>query len=256
MTEGLSKLEKDIYGAICRRDGIKASEIALQLGVKRHEVNACLFSSALMREFCYRDEDARWYGMIRHRRPYDALYDFSGWYGTVREFLLLDEENFMTELTEGCQRIARSLNDARGVIHSFRDCREVMISLSDDLREMSGEPFEDWEIAFEVRFNRARYIRVYADVLLICNGHVFSLEFKMKDKVLEEDLEQSVKYVPYLQIIFGEDMKITPALVLTGAEGIFEHKDISCGEGRMNGIICSRDMLFNVLDEQLMFLIQ
>ena len=251
-----TQLEKEIYGIICRKDGIKASEIARLLGAQRHEVNVCLYRSALMREFCYKDEKDYWYGLIRHRRPFSALYDFSGWYGTVREFLMLDEEHFMNELTEGCQRIGRVLNDTRGVLHSFRDCREVMVSLFRDMKEMSDEPFDDWEIAFEVRFNRARYIRVYADVLLICDGHVFSLEFKMKNEVLQEDLEQSVKYVPYLQVLFGEAFTVTPALVLTGAEGIYEHVTVECAGERQDGIICSRDLLFNVPDEQLRFLMQ
>ena len=39
-------------------------------------------------------------------------------------FLSLTEGEWMDELMKGCQRIGRNLNDTRGLLHSFRDCRE------------------------------------------------------------------------------------------------------------------------------------
>ena len=58
-----------------------------------------------------------------------------------------------------------------------------------------GESCLGWEIAFELRLKRARHVRIYADVLVITEDRVFSLEFKMKDKIdPDEALEQAAKY--------------------------------------------------------------
>ena len=46
---------------------------------------------------------------------------------------------------------------------------------------------EEREICFELRIKRAKWIRTYADVLVITNDKVFSLEFKMKDKADPEE---------------------------------------------------------------------
>ncbi|MBR4428616.1 MAG: helix-turn-helix domain containing protein, partial [Clostridia bacterium] len=83
-------------------------------------------------------------------------------------------------------------------------------------------------------------------------NRVFSLEFKMKDAVVREEVMQAAKYVPYLEIVFGPDYEVIPALVLTGAEEIFEFVPI----GKSDYIlpVCSGDMLFNVFDEYLGFL--
>ena len=128
-----------------------------------------------MRELCWQDEDHCWHGILRQARPHSGLQEFSGWYGPVRDFLALDEEGWLAQLTEGCRNIGRSLSDARGLLHSFRDCRGQMLSLFGDLREMLGESCLDWELVFELRLKRARYVRIYADVLVVTEDRVFSL---------------------------------------------------------------------------------
>ena len=170
----------------------------------------------------------------------------------VSEFLELTEDEWMDRMTEGCQRIGRNLNDTRGLLHSFRDCREQMVGLFHDLREMMGEGCLDWEIAFEFRLKRARYVRIYADVLVITENRVFSLEFKMKDKVDPDEVSQAAKYLPYLEIVFGTDYEVIPALVLTAANELFEFASI--GKSDFILPVCSGDMLFNVFDEYLGFL--
>ena len=57
----------------------------------------------------------------------------------------------MAKLTEGCVNIGCNLNDTHGLLHSFRDCRETMLALFRDLREMLGENCLDWELAFGLR---------------------------------------------------------------------------------------------------------
>lgn len=245
------QLERKVCAAICQSNGIRAREIAAQLKLDRGTVNHILYASPLLKELCYQDRDYRWHGIIRQTRPHSGLFEFSGYYGLVSEFLDLSEEAWLESLIDGCQRIGRSVNDT-GLFHSFRDCREQMARLFEDLVDMIGASCLDWEIAFEFRLKRARHIRIYADVLVITEDKVFSLEFKMKDAVLQEEVSQAAKYVPYLEIVFGPDYEVIPALVLTAAKETFDFVSIGGSDAILP--VCSGDMLFNVFDEYLGFL--
>ena len=245
-------VEQRVCAAICRGDGLKAREIARQLGLDRAAVNRALYASPLLKELCYQDADSRWHGIIGQGRPHSGLFEFSGYYGTVSEFLSLSEDAWFSRLTEGCERIGRSLNDRRGLFHSFRDCREQMARLFGDLRAMLGDACEGWEIAFEFRLKRARFVRIYADVLVITEDRVFALEFKMKDAVDPLEVAQAAKYVPFLEIVFGPHYEVIPALVLTGARELFDFVPI--GESDAVLPVCSGNMLFNVFDEYMGFL--
>ena len=251
-TELFPENELQVYSLIARNDGIKARDIAKTLGLDRTEVNRMLVSSALMRELCYQDREYAWHALERQQAPYEGLYEFSGWYGTVREFLRENEEEWLQELEEGCKRIGRSLNDRRGLIHSFKDCRETMRTLFGDLQSMADLSVENWEIAFELRFNLRRFIRIYADVLVIAGDRVFSLEFKMKDRTDPDEVLQAAKYAPYLEVLFGRNTEVFPALVLTGATELFAYEPI----GKTDYVlpVCSGDMLFNVFNEYMGFL--
>ena len=244
--------EQGIYSLISVSDGIMAKDIAAGLGMTRREVNRLLFSSALMRELCFQDSDFRWHALIRQAPVHEGLYEFSGWYGTVREFMASGESEWLSSLEDGCRRIGRSLNDTRGLIHSFLDCRTVMRSLFEDLSGMADSSFLNWEIVFELRINRSRMIRIYADVLVIAPGKVFSLEFKMKSAVDPVEVLQAAKYVPYLEVIFGPRFDVYPALVLTSASDFFDFVPI--GNTDMLLPVASGDMLFNVFNEYLGFL--
>ena len=237
---------------ISRGDGLKAREIAARLGLHHTDVSRLLFSAPLMRELCYQDREYRGHAVIRQAFPHEGLREFSGWYGSVREFLAEPEERWMAELTEGCRRVGRNLNDTRGLLHSFRDCGETMRNLFRDLGEMTDGGFGDWELAFEFRLNRARWIRIYADVLLITRERVFSLEFKMKKEADPDEVRQAAKYCPYLEIVFGSRYDILPALVLTGASDRFDFVPIGDTDSVLP--VCSGEMLFNVLNEYMGFL--
>ena len=244
--------ERAVCAAICRSDGIRAREIAKDLGLDHTTVNRVLYSSPLMRELCWQDGEHRWHGILRQARPHSGLREFAGYYGLVGEFLALDEEAWLAALTEGCRNIGRSLSDARGLLHSFRDCREQMVRLFTDLKEMLGESCLNWEIAFELRLKRARYVRIYADVLVVTEDRVFSLEFKMKSDPEHEEVLQAAKYTPYLEIMFGPDYEVIPVLVLTRARDRFEFVGIGSADALLP--VCSGDMLFNVFNEYLGFL--
>ena len=244
--------ERAVCAAICRSGGIRAREIAKDLGLDHTTVNRVLYSSPLMRELCWQDGEHRWHGILRQARPHSGLREFAGYYGLVGEFLSLDEEAWLAALTEGCRNIGRSLSDTRGLLHSFLDCREQMLALFSDLREMLGESCLGWEVAFELRLKRARYVRIYADVLVVTEDRVFSLEFKMKSDPEHEEVLQAAKYTPYLEIMFGPDYEVIPVLVLTRARDRFEFVGIGSADALLP--VCSGDMLFNVFNEYLCFL--
>ena len=245
-------IQRRICAEICRRDGIRAREIARDLNLDHGTVNHLLYASPLMKELCWQDRDYRWHGIVRQERPHLGLQEFAGYYSTVGDFLDLSEEQWLTKLTEGCTNIGRNLNDTLGLIHSFRDCREQMLGLFRDLLELAGDGCLNWEIAFELRLKRSKHVRIYADVLVITEDRVFALEFKMKDKVEPDEVLQSAKYVPYLEIVFGKDYEIIPVLVLTAARELFCYVPI----GKTDAVlpVCSGDMLFTAFDEYLGFL--
>lgn len=244
--------DREICALICRLDGIKAKEIAKELNIDRQEVNHILYSSPLMKELCWQDRDYLWHGIMRQDRPHVGLQEFAGYYDTAEHFLQLSEEEWLTQLMEGCTNIGRSLSDTRGLFHSFRDCREQIVNLFSDLKDMVGERCLAWELAFELRLKRSRHVRVYADVLVITEDRVFSLEFKMKDKVNPEEVLQAAKYSPYLEIMFGPEYEVIPVLVLTAAQETFDFAPIGNTDAVLP--VCSGDMLFNVFDEYLGFL--
>ncbi len=244
-----------IYETICRHDGIKAKDIARETGIEKTEINRLLYGVPFIRELCYRDDGFYWHGLIRQARPHAGLSDFCGYYDTVEGFLSLSEEAWLTELQKGCRAVGRNLNDTRGLFHSFRDTREVMTGLFSDLGKMGGQGSgarKDWEICFELRIKRARSIRIYADVLVITEDKVFSLEFKMKDRIDPDEERQAVKYAKYLDVIFGSDYEVIPALVLTGTSDLYRWEQLPGSTAEVP--VCSGDMLFNLFDEFLGFL--
>ena len=252
MLSSFSEQERAVYSLISVNDGLMAKEIAAFLSMERKQVNHLLFSSPLMHELCFQDKDYRWHALIRQSPVHAGLYEFSGWYSTVREFMDASEEAWLSSLQDGCRRIGRNLNDQRGLIHSFRDCRSVMLSLFRDLSEMLDASFLDWEIVFELRLNRSRMIRIYSDVLVITPDRVFSLEFKMKKAPEPDEVVQAAKYIPFLELIFGSSYEAIPALVLTAANDYFDFVPI--GGTDMVLPAASGDMLFNVFNEYMGFL--
>ena len=89
-------------------------------------------------------------------------------------------------------------------------------------------------------------------ILVITEDKVFSLEFVMKDAILAEEVSQAAKYVPYLEIVFGPEYEVIPALVLTAAKETFDFVSIGGSDAILP--VCSGDMLFNIFDEYLGFL--
>ena len=244
----MHEIEIRMYSLICSNDGIKARKIAREAGVDRKDMNRLLYAAPFIHELCYRDADYNWHGLIRQTRPHTGLGDFCGYYGSVERFRNQPEEAWLEELKEGCRAIGRNLNDTRGLIHSFRDTREVMLGLFQDI-EMD---VSSWEICFELRIRRARHVRIYADVLVITHDKVFSLEFKMKGRIDPEEELQAVKYAKYLDVIFGPEYEVIPALVLTRASDLYTWQQLPGSTAQLP--VCSGDMLFNLFDEYYGFL--
>ena len=251
----IDPIERRIYQCICKsEDGIKAREIAKSIRTDPSAVNHFLYASPFMKELCWQDDEYRWHGQIPQTRPHYGLAEFSGFYSSVKEFLEMDEARFLALLKLGCENVGRNLNDTRGLFHSFADARETMRTLFRDLREF-GYPAalsDNWEIVFELRIKKSQHIRIYADVLLVTKRHTFSLEFKMKDTIEQEEVDQCAKYCEYLDVIFGDDYEIVPVLVLTKARDLFRDATISGTDAAVHA--CSGDMLYNVLDYYLGFI--
>ena len=245
----MDETERLMYEVICRHDGITAREIAKKTGVDKSRINSLLYSAPFIHELCYRDEEYRWHGLIRQMRPHMGLADFCGYYASVSRFLEQSKDDWLAELEDGCRAIGRNLNDTRGLIHSFLDSRMVLISLFSDLEDLS---YGSWEICFELRIRRARYVRIFADVLVITEDKVFSLEFKMKDAIDPEEELQAVKYARYIEVIFGRGYEVIPALVLTKAEDLYTWEELPDTTAQVP--VCSGDMLFNLFDEYYGFL--
>ena len=248
----MEQTDREICALICRNNGIRVRDIARELNIDRQTVNHVLYSSPLMKELCWQDGDYCWHGIMKQTRPHTGLQEFAGYYDTVQNFLAMSEEEWLERLTEGCTYIGRNLNDTRGLFHSFRDCRTQVLGLFTDLKEMIGDSCLSWEVAFELRLKRSRHVRIYADVLIITENRVFSLEFKMKDRINPEEILQAAKYSPYLEIMFGPEYEVIPVLVLTAARDVFEFAPIGKSDAVLP--VCSGDMLFNVFDEYLGFL--
>lgn len=244
-------IERDIYSLICRNDGIKAREIAAALHKDRSVINHYLYASPYMKELCYRDSEFCWHGLIRQTVPHTGLGDFCGYYSMVWEFLRTQPAEWLEELKQGCARIGRNLNNTRGLFHSFSDAYDTMRQLFEDLEDVDTSR---WEIAFELRIKRARYIRIYADVLVIADGYIFSLEFKMKDRIDPDEISQAAKYCEYIEVLAGPEYDVIPALVLTRAQDLYTY--VQLGNSTAEIPVCSGDMLFNLFDEYLGFLEQ
>lgn len=244
-----SQVSNRIYALICQSDGIKAREIARRLNLDRATVNRMLYCYPFIHDLCYRDAEYNWHGYIRQTSPHTGLEAYSGYYSTVPEFLERSEEEWFTQLQEGCKRIGRNLNDTRGLLHSFRDARETMVRLFKDLDR--NVDYSYWEIVFELRIKHSRSIRIFADVLVVTDTHVFSMEFKMKDKIEDEEVEQAAKYTSYQEVIFGPKYDVIPVLVLTRATDLYKY--VPLGKTTAELPVCSGDMLFNIFDEYLRF---
>ena len=245
----LDDIERIIYGTICSHKGIKARDIGRITGQPKSVINHYLYRSSYIGELCYIDQDYQWHGLIRQARPHEGIGSFSGYYSTVKIFLGLSKEEWFEQLKEGCGDIGRNLNNRRGLFHSFLDCYDTMKSLFDDLKD--NVDYDDWEIVFELRIKKSGHIRIYADVLVITESYVFSLEFKMKDTIETNDAAQAAKYNGYLEVLFGSGYDIISGLVLTKATDLYEYIPIDDSSAELP--VCSGDMLFNIFNEYLGF---
>lgn len=251
----IDPIERQIYMCIAQsEEGVKAREIAQRIRADVSKVNHFLYASPLMKELCWQDDEYLWHAQIPQTRPHYGLAEFAGLYASVKEFLDMDEQRFMAILKLGCENIGRNLNDTRGLFHSFRDARETMRTLFADLKAF-GYPeklMNDWEIVFELRIKKSKHIRIYADVLLVTKRFAFSFEFKMKDRIEAEEVDQCAKYCEYLDVIFGDGYEIVPVLVLTKARELFEEATVSQTDASI--WVSSGDMLYNALDFYLGFI--
>lgn len=87
---------------------------------------------------------------------------------------------------------------------------------------------------------------------MITKDKVFSLEFKMKDEINPEEELQAVKYTKYLDVIFGPEYEVIPALLLTRASDLYIWRQLPDSTAEVP--VCFGDMLFNLFNEYYGFL--
>ena len=87
---------------------------------------------------------------------------------------------------------------------------------------------------------------------MITERYVFSLEFKMNDKIEEEEVAQAAKYSAYQEVLFGPEYDVIPVLVLTRADDLYRYVQLKGSTAEIP--VCAGNMLFNVFDEYLGFL--
>ena len=106
------EIQRAICTEICRRDGIKAREIARELDLDHQTVNHYLYSSPLMKELCWQDRDCRWHGIVRQERPHTGLQEFAAWFGTAEELIAALWEN-ETDLIAAKARLRMLISDLK-----------------------------------------------------------------------------------------------------------------------------------------------
>ena len=92
--------QRSVCAAICQGNGLKAKEIARLLDLDRGTVNHILYSSPLLKELCWQDDDYRWHGIIQQSRPHRGLYEFSGFLVWLKSFLLFRKKNGCSSLPQ------------------------------------------------------------------------------------------------------------------------------------------------------------
>ena len=53
----MNEEQRKTYAVICKHDGIKARDIAREIGADRGDINRMLYSNPFVHDLCYRDED-------------------------------------------------------------------------------------------------------------------------------------------------------------------------------------------------------
>ena len=78
---------------------------------------------------------------------------------------------------------------------------------------------------------------------------------RFRNQSEEEWMEelQAVKYAKYIEVIFGSDYEVIPALALTKAEDLYAWEPLP-PDSTAALPVCSGDMLFNLFDEYMGFL--
>lgn len=69
----------------------------------------------------------------------------------------------------------------------------------------------------------------------------------MKDRIEPEEVKQVAKYCEYLEVLFGPEYNVIPALVLTRAEDLYRY--VPLGNTTAEVSVCSGDMVFNLVGE-------
>ncbi|GMK40552.1 hypothetical protein PCCS19_36080 [Paenibacillus sp. CCS19] len=142
-----------------------------------------------------------------------ALNENCGWKGTIQELLNLDKEELVSCLTDFLSSFQLTVNTSHE--NSWRD---TYIFLHDAFH-LHLNKYKDLYVVFEYILPLEKGRR--PDVLLMLKERVIVLEFKSKDKVLIEDVEQTIGYredlLKFHHVTYKKNVKVEGHLVLTQA---------------------------------------
>ncbi|MFC4321315.1 DNA/RNA helicase domain-containing protein [Litchfieldia salsa] len=137
-----------------------------------------------------------------------------GWIGTVNELFKINQRELTTSLTEFLED--NDFDVEQSHIDSWEDTYQFLQDIFIPEMETYGELFLVFEYMLPLEKGRR------PDVLLMVEDRVIILEFKQKDKVLLEDIEQAIGYREDLKrfhhITAKKDLQVEGFLVLTDTD--------------------------------------
>ena len=158
---------------------------------------------------------------------------------SFKDFITADENLIFGILCEGYHGEA---------LTTTRDAWRAEISIMKDILRN----FDDGEIIFEYDIPR---LGKRIDVVLLLNGIIFCLEFKVgENKILEGDIDQVLDYALDLKNFhkFSEEHIIVPVLIDTKYNSSTENIQMSVYDDRVvNPLITGEEGIYNLLSEVL-----
>jgi len=263
------QLDLQIYALVSRNiKGLSATAIATLLRCDGYEVRRALSSSPILNGLCYRNAKGHYCPLIGGNFPHEGLDNFTGYYADAGSFMETPEEAFLEE-------VEKNLSERPSLVplnpfnrKEAKILRCTMMGLFTDLctmtereesaqRRLTMDEIQTWEIAFYPDLSvTGGAVRCSADVLLVTQRYAFALTFLNSLKPSERQLVRVYSNASDFSIIFGSAYRIVAAAVSVRGSGEYSRVEIR-PEKRGAAVslpLCTRDMVYNVLDEAMKFL--
>ena len=234
--------ENGIYSIIRdSKKGVMPLTIARDLKADLMDVRRALTSSRIFRELCYEDSNGRFRTIISGHFPYSGFEHFSAYYDIISNFVEIGEDEFYEKLK------ANFFNKKE-----INVMRCTMLGLITDIDSMiNNKSYNLWSIAFNVSISLKGAFSIKSDALLMTPDAVFPIMFFNSDKLSEREINLTYEQLYGYSFILGEKCRIIPIDVLMKASNYYSKVSVKDSNQKKNIPIsvCSRDILYNALDE-------